>query len=626
MWTVETLQSANEAGPDSKLYWITSDTVSLGRPLKGSAAGQADIVLTGDSAVSKIHAYITTKWDDGRLNVCIKDISRYGTWINDVRVEREVETEVKSGDVVKLAAKIHLRFKWAELKVLMDLSAPSMTQAPQQLRTLGLSLQHEWCSDISYVVHEDAQPATPAVMCAALLAKPVVRLSWLEALSQQRCWEALPDAGAHCPALLSLPAGQPTSLSTPSGPQQCSLRDMQSVDRQLLQGLAFAFDEDSYDAGLTALVQLLSGTVITGSVKGPAAHQSGGRPVITVVPDAPQEQAHKGTAFVLSASLLVMLATGDRRGLDALLAKASAPQPAPTSTVGRPASLTPSEPAHAGSSGGGGGGDGGDEIEDLTEELDEDVEALPPAPPASSPAPSTLLNRLGSHAGAGPSAPAAAHQRGITKSGEAAGFGAAPVLTINPAALVKEWGTGNTEQVPARRGRQITAFDENQPGAGVGPAGGAKRKRGAAAAAAAPVAPAPAPAVPAAEAALPAAHETVGPGHAVLYLPLAVQAPAAVNAAGQPAAAGGDVVNFKRFRKSSAAGGGGGGGGGSRPRAATAAQRQPMAMMQVDHFANSTTVDAFLKSEQQKATRRQAAEELFAGKMQARRGNKKADG
>lgn len=50
-------------------YWLTSQTVSLGRPAKGQAPSAVDIVVAGDSAVSKVHAVLEVAHGGAQLSV-----------------------------------------------------------------------------------------------------------------------------------------------------------------------------------------------------------------------------------------------------------------------------------------------------------------------------------------------------------------------------------------------------------------------------------------------------------------------------------------------------------------------------------------------------------------------------
>ncbi len=68
MWALEIVVSANPQPTQPTTYFITTnEEVTIGRPAKGSAIAGVDIVLTGDSAVSKEHCILQQQGDELRI-------------------------------------------------------------------------------------------------------------------------------------------------------------------------------------------------------------------------------------------------------------------------------------------------------------------------------------------------------------------------------------------------------------------------------------------------------------------------------------------------------------------------------------------------------------------------------
>ncbi|KAG1672509.1 hypothetical protein FOA52_002818 [Chlamydomonas sp. UWO 241] len=421
MWELQVQMSPS--GPDwsapSATHWIVAQEVTIGRPAKAGAAPPAkkvDITIAGDSAVSKIHAELH-QHADGSLE--IKDLGRYGTYVNGDKMKLESTRQLQHGDVLKLATKVHVRVVRTQLVLLVPLqqpdnngggsggSADAWAQVQAAAPRLDASTTRVWVDGVTHVVADEGAPASGAT--ARALLTPGVRLvkpSWLGALtSNGAVLRALPDEGEHAPAHTCVAvdvtgALQPCGL--PAAPGQLPsdflapcIRggDTGGANASLLRGLRVAFVDGFRDDDLAYCLQALGAFVSpSASVLASAAAASSAPPKELAVSET-AKFLHRDAAsgrdlpHMPAPELLACVLAADASPVHERLASSALLTQPP------PAALAASADAAHG------------EHDDMTEEEDEDdVEHMPKGPAQRA----GRGGAAGGAAGAGPAAAAAA--------------------------------------------------------------------------------------------------------------------------------------------------------------------------------------------------------------------------
>ena len=99
------LEWTNDAGEPFSLTVV--DRVFIGRSCKG--IDKAKRIIVADPQVSREHAVIT--WSGATLSII--DMSKNGTWVNDVRLTAGVSTALTDNDAIRVGNRL-IRVKWPE--------------------------------------------------------------------------------------------------------------------------------------------------------------------------------------------------------------------------------------------------------------------------------------------------------------------------------------------------------------------------------------------------------------------------------------------------------------------------------------------------------------------------------
>jgi hypothetical protein len=235
------------------LFMPPCTQITIGRPGKNANA-QADIVIEGDPSLSKTHVSVM-RTEDNKL--VITELSRFGSWVDGVKMQENIHLPLSNGSVIKLAGKVHLRAGFTPFHLLCSSSIGQVAQS--SLASLGVHTSSSWSEGITHLVSPSPTCRGSIDLLRATLNKiPIVNESWLTelvSLISKKTSTTFPLASTHCPSYIYIAFDGTGSLPIPFS----SLKPSSS----LLSGLAVILVNGFSDPGIEWSVMSCGGRLLT---------------------------------------------------------------------------------------------------------------------------------------------------------------------------------------------------------------------------------------------------------------------------------------------------------------------------------------------------------------------------
>ncbi|KAF7708182.1 nibrin [Silurus meridionalis] len=158
-----------------------------------------DILLSNDQSISRVHAHITVT----EQAVTVKDSSKYGTFVNENRLETDSTTTVYAGDKITFGV-FQSKFRLELDSVVVCSSCvdnEGKASLSRELQALGGRLVNMWTQECTHLVMPTVK-VTIKTICALLCCRPIVKPGFFTELSravQQR--ENLPTVQSFRPEI-----------------------------------------------------------------------------------------------------------------------------------------------------------------------------------------------------------------------------------------------------------------------------------------------------------------------------------------------------------------------------------------------------------------------------------------
>ncbi|XP_053182770.1 nibrin [Scomber japonicus] len=169
MWILTSLQ------PGGEIHYLSSGKdYTVGRK-------NCEIILPNDQSISRAHAHLTAS--DQTLTV--KDISKYGTFVNSQRLAENTPVNLKSGDSITFGV-FHSKFSVDHLKLVVCSSCldnEGKVSLSQALLSLGGKLVNSWSPDCTHLAMHSVK-VTIKTIAALLCCRPIVKPEFFSELSR----------------------------------------------------------------------------------------------------------------------------------------------------------------------------------------------------------------------------------------------------------------------------------------------------------------------------------------------------------------------------------------------------------------------------------------------------------
>jgi len=180
MWVLHAIDVTNVDGDFKKTYYlIAGNDITVGR--KGT-----DIVVEHKS-VSRNHATIRIdqsfdlKRASSRPRIVLKDLSRFGTKVNEERMEKGNERELSNGDFITFGVKstqFKLEFKQFQICT-TGLGSSHREQLKRLCNCVGAHTTKKWRDEVTHLVTRKPVVITVKFLKALLCGVPIVSMDWL---------------------------------------------------------------------------------------------------------------------------------------------------------------------------------------------------------------------------------------------------------------------------------------------------------------------------------------------------------------------------------------------------------------------------------------------------------------
>ncbi|MBA0743237.1 hypothetical protein Gogos_005942, partial [Gossypium gossypioides] len=172
-----------EEEEEDKYYIFKNGTYSVGR--KG-----CDIIIHKDKGVSRIHAHIMVDEMTQSCQVRIRDLSKYGTFINkNLSSNKKVhhfpnkQTSLEDGDLLSFGTG-NGTFRFSYVPLVLYICCAEASQMNHHLQdkvsSIGARLTHVYSEDCTHVIVDQHVPLKRDLLDAIVAKKPLLRTSWLE--------------------------------------------------------------------------------------------------------------------------------------------------------------------------------------------------------------------------------------------------------------------------------------------------------------------------------------------------------------------------------------------------------------------------------------------------------------
>ena len=149
---------------------------------------EGDLIYSADRRVSRIHAHIFIKIDkthQSRPKLWITDLSKFGTMINTVKIDKNKPHELHENDRVCVGiTSSTFCIKWMDFNVLFSrISAQQKKSMKLVIQSMGgtISPNSSWSDDVTHLfVPNNNLPITAKVLSAIINDKDIVTMEWLK--------------------------------------------------------------------------------------------------------------------------------------------------------------------------------------------------------------------------------------------------------------------------------------------------------------------------------------------------------------------------------------------------------------------------------------------------------------
>ncbi|XP_046549525.1 LOW QUALITY PROTEIN: nibrin-like [Haliotis rubra] len=237
--------------PDLKYVLLVGREYSVGRK-------DCDILLTTDPTVSRKHSVLQLTHAESNLShpqksalVTLKDMSKFGTWVNKKRVSGE--TLIKDGDEVAFGSpkSVFLVVNEPFIITTSCLDVPSKKSAKAVVRTFGGHVVSEWTKNCSLLVMNSIS-VTIKVICAMITQRSIVLPLYLEKLLNHLKGEGeKPDPDVYLPTVSETQVN-PEEVSFKPNPNRASV----------FKGMKFIFLSQRQFKKMNLAVELAGGMPI----------------------------------------------------------------------------------------------------------------------------------------------------------------------------------------------------------------------------------------------------------------------------------------------------------------------------------------------------------------------------
>ncbi|MCL7042809.1 hypothetical protein MKW94_027966 [Papaver nudicaule] len=211
-----------ESLPGEQKYFIFSKgTYKVGR--RG-----CDVIINTDKGVSRVHAEVVVN-SMTSLDVHIKDLSKYGTFINKktgskakVHDNPNKETTLKDGDLISFGTgNATYRFCFVPLIffVYRSITAEVDRSVQEQISSIGASATHNWKSECTHALVDDSAPVEEDLLDAIMAQKPVILNKWIKVVAEKNISSELPSCADYLPTLML--EGLPVKVVDPKSRENC---------------------------------------------------------------------------------------------------------------------------------------------------------------------------------------------------------------------------------------------------------------------------------------------------------------------------------------------------------------------------------------------------------------------
>lgn len=189
---------------EDKYYIFRKGTYKVGR--KG-----CDIIIHKDKGVSRIHAHIIVDEMTKSSLVGIKDLSKYGTFVNkNLTSNKKVhefpnkQTSLQDGDLLSFGTgNATYRFFYVQLVFYICCAEASQMNhyLQDKVSLIGARLTHVFGEECTHVLIDQHIPLREDLLDAILAKKPVLHSSWLEFVADKGIRAEFPDCCSHVPTI-----------------------------------------------------------------------------------------------------------------------------------------------------------------------------------------------------------------------------------------------------------------------------------------------------------------------------------------------------------------------------------------------------------------------------------------
>ncbi|XP_042507822.1 nijmegen breakage syndrome 1 protein isoform X2 [Macadamia integrifolia] len=205
-----------ESLPGEQKYFIfTKGTYKVGR--KG-----CDVIINSDKGVSRLHAelIVDAMTSFGPLQkisagcpsqVCIRDCSKYGTFINKklgsnakVHEQPNKETTLKDGDLVIFGTgNATYRFSYVRLIFFIYCSKTFQVNHSfeDKISSIGACATHSWSPECTHVLVDESSQVKEDLIDAVVARKPVILSDWVEFIAEKSICTEIPTCIPYAPTL-----------------------------------------------------------------------------------------------------------------------------------------------------------------------------------------------------------------------------------------------------------------------------------------------------------------------------------------------------------------------------------------------------------------------------------------
>ncbi|XP_056618811.1 nibrin isoform X2 [Triplophysa dalaica] len=169
MWKLQPTESGGES-----LFLLSGQTYVVGRK-------NCEILLSNDQSISRVHARLTVT----EQGISLKDSSKYGTFVNDEKLEAGSTKSLQTGDRVTFGV-FQSKFRLEKESIVVCSSCvdnEGKVSLSQDVRSIGGRLVNSWTPDCTHLVMPTVK-VTIKTICALLCCRPIVKPEYFSAFSK----------------------------------------------------------------------------------------------------------------------------------------------------------------------------------------------------------------------------------------------------------------------------------------------------------------------------------------------------------------------------------------------------------------------------------------------------------